>query len=188
MHLTDKMVIKLSKFLSLILRHKPENIGINLDNNGWCDLDELVSKLRSHGGERWKNITLETIDYVTEHNNKKRFTIKNGRIRAAQGHTTKAVDLEFKQIDPAHDLYHGTSRNVCPQIRENGLLPMQRHYVHLSADKETAYKVGKRHDQKPVIFKIDTIKAKEEGIIFYLSDNNVFLCKHVPFFLLEETE
>ena len=170
--------------MSLSLRHRPEAIGISLDRDGWCDLEKFVNRIKV-SKPRWGKVTIETIYDLVERDDKQRYTIENGRIRAAQGHTNKAIDIRFKEVVPTHDLFHGTSRRAYDDIRKSGLLPMRRQYVHLSVDKKTAQKVGSRHDSKPIIFKVNVQKALEQGVVFYLSDNNVYLCKHVPFSVLE---
>ncbi len=168
--------IKISKFLSLILRHKPETIGIALDAQGWADVEELLVKAAENG----RTIERRTLDEVVRTNDKKRFVIsKDGRrIRAAQGHSLD-LDLRFEQQAPPALLYHGTAERNIDAILARGLNKMARHHVHLSADRDTAHKVGIRYG-KPVILLVDTAKMARQGFVFYLSANGVWLTDHVP--------
>ncbi|BBM85731.1 RNA 2'-phosphotransferase [Candidatus Uabimicrobium amorphum] len=179
MELNENLRKKLSRFMALVLRHKPQTIGIKLDSDGWCDFETFLQKVQ-RSSPRWHKLTAENIHTVLEKCNKQRFTIKDGRIRANQGHSNKGVDLQFSEITPQEDLYHGTSRSAWEKIRQSGLLPMQRHHVHLSADLDTAWKVGKRYDKDPVILKIDVPGCQAADIKFFISENDVYLCKHIP--------
>jgi len=163
---------KISKFLSLLLRHKPQTIGLKLDANGWADIDELI--------EKSKNIKLDRalIDEVVAQNDKQRFIIKKNRIRANQGHSID-VDLEFKAIEPPSVLYHGTATRFLDSIMKIGLTKQKRQQVHLSKEIETAIAVGKRHG-KVALLKIDAQKMFEKGYEFYLSENGVWLTDSVP--------
>ncbi|MEM8839434.1 MAG: RNA 2'-phosphotransferase [Pseudomonadota bacterium] len=162
-----------SKFMSLVLRHKPEEIGIELDENGWARIDDLVE--RSNG-----TLTDDLVRRVVETSDKKRFAISpDGQfVRANQGHSI-AVDLEFVATEPPEALFHGTASRFVEQIRKEGLKPMSRQYVHLSSDEETATAVGTRHG-KPHIFLIEARAMSEAGYEFFLSENVVWLTKHVP--------
>lgn len=160
-----------SKFLSLILRHSPETVGIKLDKNGWADVDELLEKI---------NLDFETLDDIVETNDKKRFSFNEDltKIRANQGHSIN-IDLELKPIEPPHNLYHGTIANFLRSIAKEGLTKQNRQYVHLSKDTETAKKVGMRRG-KPIILAIRAEEMYEKGYKFYLSENGVWLTDHVP--------
>lgn len=166
---------KISKFLSLILRHQPETIHLKLDENGWADVDELMAKSAK------KNIyfTSEELDEVVETNNKQRFAFNEDKtkIRANQGHSID-VDLALTPQQPPEYLYHGTAEINIPSILEKGIEKRSRQHVHLSSDKETATKVGMRHG-KPVILTIRTGLMFREGIEFYLSENGVWLTDFV---------
>lgn len=166
----------ISKFLSLVLRHKPEEIGITMDANGWANVDELIAKCNL------KNIVFDfdTLDEVVIASDKQRFAFNDDytKIRANQGHTIN-VDMEFEPTKPADFLYHGTVEKFIDNIRLNGLKKMQRLHVHLSKDLETAIKVGSRRG-KPIILKIDASKMHKDGYTFYLSKNDVWLCESVP--------
>lgn len=166
---------KISKFLSLILRHQPETIGLKLDENGWADVEEL----RAKSAQKRIYFTPEELDEVVETNNKKRFAFNEDKtqIRASQGHSIN-IDLSLEDVQPPDFLYHGTAEANISSILEKGIEKRTRQHVHLSADKETATKVGMRHG-KPVILTIRTGKMFEEGILFYLSANGVWLTDFV---------
>ena len=174
--ISEKQNIKISKFLSLVLRHKPETIQIQLDDNGWVSVRELIEKLNNNG----KAINLEILKYVVETNSKKRFAFNDNKtkIRASQGHSLQ-IDLKYKPINPPDKLYHGTSERFLNSILKSGIEKRNRQHVHLSSDIETALKVGQRHG-KPVILKIQTAKMHMDGHKFYLSENNVWLTDYVP--------
>jgi putative RNA 2'-phosphotransferase len=163
---------KISKFLSLLLRHNPQTIGLKLDANGWADIDEII--------EKSKNIELNQalIDEVVAKNDKQRFVIKENKIRANQGHSID-VDLEFKAITPPNMLYHGTATRFLDSIMKTGLTKQKRQHVHLSKEIATAIAVGKRHG-KVVLLEIETKKMFESGYKFYLSENGVWLTDVVP--------
>lgn len=166
---------RISKYLSLVLRHKPEVIGLNLDENGWADVEELQEKCAKQN----RAFTLEELDEVVETNDKKRFIFNEDKtkIRANQGHSIE-VDLALKPQQPPEFLYHGTAEINISSILEKGIEKRNRQHVHLSHDKETATKVGMRHG-KPVILTIETEKMFQDGIDFYLSENNVWLTDFV---------
>jgi len=169
---------KISKFLSLLLRHNPQTIGLKLDANGWADIDEII--------EKSKNIELNRalIDEVVAKNDKQRFVIKENKIRANQGHSID-VDLEFKAITPPDMLYHGTATRFLDSIMKTGLTKQKRQHVHLSKEIATAIAVGKRHG-KVVILEIETKKMFESGYKFYLSENGVWLTDVVPVEYIKE--
>ncbi|MAS07608.1 MAG: RNA 2'-phosphotransferase [Ahrensia sp.] len=160
-----------SKFLSYVLRHAPESIGVALDGEGWVSVDELIEKARAAG----KRIDLATLREVVETNDKKRFTLSdNGaRIRAAQGHSVE-VDTVGDPVAPPAVLFHGTATRFLKPILEQGLKPMNRRHVHLSAETETAKKVGMRYGV-PVILRVDAGAMHAAGQPFYRADNGVWL-------------
>ncbi len=166
----------LSKFLSLVLRHQPETIGLTLDQAGWISLPELVMKARSHG----KAITEDDIHRIATNCEKQRFTISpdGTRIRAAQGHSV-TVALGLTPVTPPDTLFHGTATRFADAIRTEGLKPQARQQVHLSGDQETALKVGQRHG-KPIIFRVAANRMQAEGFYFYQADNGVWLTDAVP--------
>ena len=166
-----------SKYISLILRHKPETIGISLDEHGWADVQELIDGINASFSDRLDKEWLEEIVRTDE---KQRYSFNEDHtlIRANQGHSIP-VDVELEEKNPPALLYHGTGEKYVSAIDEQGLIPKSRLYVHLSADVPTAKKVGSRHG-KPVIYTIDCAKMTAEGYKFYLSANKVWLTKTVP--------
>ncbi len=167
-----------SKFLSLILRHQPEKIGLELDTNGWADINELIEKSKK------VKLTKELIVEVVAKDNKQRFIINDDKIRANQGHSIN-IDLALEAVEPPDILYHGTATRFLESIMKEGLTKQSRQHVHLSKDIETATMVGKRHG-KVVILKVDAKKMFEEGHEFYLSENGVWLTDSVGVEFLSE--
>ncbi len=177
----DKKTVEISRFLSFILRHQPDSIGLQLDAQGWADVDELLAKARRNG----KSISRELLQHVVETNDKKRFTLSDDgqRIRAAQGHSNATVQITYEPQTPPATLYHGTASRFIAAIMREGLKPGSRHHVHLSADLETARKVGARHG-KPVLLQLDVEAMLAAGMEFYCADNGVWLSAQVaPQFL-----
>lgn len=179
----ERRLERLSKFISMILRHKPQVIGITLDEHGWADVDELIKGINETGEEvEFSKATLETI---VKTDKKQRYSVSQDKtlIRANQGHSIP-VDVELEKKEPPKILYHGTGVKSVKVIQEQGLLPMERLYVHLSTDVETATNVGKRHGT-PVIFKVNTEQMQKDGYDFFQSVNGVWLTKEVPAKYLE---
>ena len=174
--MTEKQTKNISKFLSLVLRHKPQTLDLVLDENGWADVNTLLERMDRES----KTITFEELEYVVDNNDKKRFAFNEDktRIRASQGHSIN-IDLEYKAVKPPEFLYHGTPVKFIKPIQEKGLLKMKRHHVHLSKDVETATKVGARRG-KPVILTINAIDMYHDGYEFFVSDNGVWLTNKVP--------
>ncbi|WP_265426678.1 RNA 2'-phosphotransferase [Chryseobacterium sp. YIM B08800] len=166
---------KTSKFLSYVLRHHPELINLNLDENGWANVDELITKSTNDS----QGFTFEELDEIVETNDKKRFIFNEDktRIRANQGHSID-INLALIPQQPPEFLYHGTAQSNIDSILEKGIEKRNRQHVHLSQDRETATKVGMRHG-KPIILTINTEKMFDDGIEFYLSENNVWLTDFV---------
>lgn len=167
----------LSKFISLILRHKPQTIGITLDEHGWADVNALISGINNSGKY---TLDMSTLEEIVRTDNKQRYSFSEdrSRIRANQGHSVN-VDVELKECEPPEYLYHGTAERFVESILQQGLTPQTRLYVHLSKDTVTAEKVGKRHG-KPHIFTVDAGEMYRNGYKFYLSENGVWLTKYVP--------
>lgn len=167
----DKRTVKASKFLSLVLRHRPERIGVALDEGGWVDVDVLLAACAAHG----RRLTRAELDHVVATNNKKRFGYSEDgrRIRANQGHTVE-VDLGLAAAVPPDVLFHGTATRTLPLILDEGLRPMARQDVHLSADRETAVRVGSRHG-RPVVLAVDAGGLAATGHVFRVSANGVWL-------------
>jgi len=174
--MTEKEVKHTSKFLSLILRHQPGQIDLTLDTNGWAAVNVLLEKLNIYGTP----LTLAQLEHIVHTNNKKRFAFNEDgtKIRASQGHSI-AVELDLSPSLPPPILYHGTAQQYITAIQKDGLRPMQRQHVHLSADKATASMVGSRHG-KPVIIEVKAEEMFQDGYVFYLSANNVWLTDAVP--------
>ncbi len=167
---------RISKFLSLVLRHQPELIGIDLDAQGWTPVEDLIAKSQRHG-MRFSEAELRE---VVADSDKQRFAFSEDglMIRANQGHSV-AVDLALEPVTPPTVLYHGTVAKFLDAIREMGLLKGKRHHVHLSPDESTATIVGSRRG-KPVILTIESARMHANGILFYHSANGVWLTDHVP--------
>lgn len=172
----NKTTNTVSKFLSLVLRHKPELIGIELDTQGWVDVDILIKQLNANGA----SVDRELLDYVVETNSKKRFAFNENRerIRASQGHSIP-VEMGYVAQNPPDVLFHGTGEKSVASILNTGLEKRDRQYVHLSQDLQTATQVGSRHG-KPVVFTILAGEMQAAGYLFYLSENNVWLTDKVP--------
>lgn len=164
-----------SRYISLILRHKPETIGITLDEHGWADVDELIA-----GVSRTHPLTMKLLEEIVRTDEKQRYSFNGDKtlIRANQGHSIP-VDVELPELKPPAILYHGTGQKYVPSIDHQGLLPKSRLYVHLSADKDTAIKVGRRHGP-PIVYTVQAGKMFEDGYLFYRSINGVWLTKEVP--------
>ena len=167
----DDRVVRTSKFMSYVLRHRPQAIGLHLDEQGWAMVDELIETAVSHG----KTLDRALINEVVAKNDKKRFAFSTDgtKIRASQGHSIP-VDLGLTAVNPSPLLFHGTATKFMESIRQQGLEPRRRHHVHLSADYETAVKVGSRHGTA-VVLQIDAAQMAADGFDFYLSENGVWL-------------
>ncbi|MDC8004705.1 RNA 2'-phosphotransferase [Aureisphaera galaxeae] len=174
--MTEKQTKHISKFLSLVLRHAPEKIGLTLDEAGWANVDELLEKMNGKGPD----VDFEVLQYVVDTNNKKRFAFNDDKtkIRANQGHSI-TIEHGFTPVDPPEILYHGTGAKSVDSILQNGIEKRNRHHVHLSQDRETALKVGQRHG-KPVVLEIMATRMQADGHLFYLSENDVWLTDFVP--------
>jgi putative RNA 2'-phosphotransferase len=173
MSINDKTI---SKFLSLVLRHKPETIGLSLDEAGWADVSQLLQQAAAHAVP----ISLDKLKEIVSANDKHRFVFSEDqqRIRAAQGHSL-AVDLQLKEMVPPERLYHGTALQNIASIKAQGLQKRERQHVHLSTDRGTAKSVGARYG-KPYIFTVASARMHRDGFHFFLSDNGVWLTDRVP--------
>ncbi|MEM9776943.1 MAG: RNA 2'-phosphotransferase [Chloroflexota bacterium] len=168
---------KISKFLALILRHDPGRIGLELDPQGWANVDELLEKINR--SRKWQ-LTRDDLENVVAEDNKQRYRLNSDKtqIRASQGHSIQ-IDLGLEPVEPPAVLYHGTAKRFLNSIMDEGLVSKSRQHVHLSADVKTATTVGKRHG-RPAILLINTQQMAADGHQFYLSDNKVWLTDHVP--------
>ncbi|MEO3406403.1 RNA 2'-phosphotransferase [Mucilaginibacter sp. CAU 1740] len=174
--LTEKETTNLSKFLSLVLRHKPEEIGITLDEQGWVPVDELLDKLNKSG----RPVTFDVLQHIVDTNAKKRFAFNDDKlkIRASQGHSVE-VELGYEPQTPPDVLYHGTGEKSVESIMQSGLEKRTRQHVHLSSDINTAINVGSRHG-KPVVLIVAAGEMYKQGYPFYLSENKVWLTDAAP--------
>jgi len=169
--------VRLSKRMSMVLRHRPETAGLTLDANGWVPVADLLTAL---------GITRAELDLVVAHNDKARFAVSTGpdgadRIRASQGHSRRVVvDLDLPPATPPAELFHGTPRVNLEAILQEGLRPRSRHHVHLSVDMPTALTVGRRRSSDVVVFSVAAGVMAEEGHVFHRSDNGVWLTAVVP--------
>ncbi len=169
-------LVHISKFISLVLRHQPEAAGLSLDDNGWAPVDALLSALNGKG----MNVDLPLLQHIVETNDKKRFAFSDDGlfIRASQGHSI-SVNLDLLPLPPPEVLYHGTASRFLDSIREHGLRAGSRQHVHLSADSLAAAQVGMRHGT-PVVITVDAASMHSNGILFYRSENDVWLTDTVP--------
>ena len=175
--MNNTRLVKISKYLSFVLRHHPEKIGIKLDPHGWVAIEELLIAAKNHKFPIW-----ETELYtVVEKNDKKRFSLDHSGtfIRANQGHSIE-VDLQLEPQIPPNILYHGTGSDAIDSIKKTGLQKMSRHHVHLSNDITKARNVAKRRSGKSIVLVVDGIAMSQDGYKFYLSANNVWLVDEVP--------
>ena len=172
-----KDLVKASKYISLLLRHKPEEGDLTLNKEGYCPTVDLIRAVK----RKFSWFTLNDLYDIVNSDEKGRYSFNKVKtmIRANQGHSTNQVDITFKEVIPPDILYHGTATRFLNDIDREGLKPMSRQYVHLSKDIETATKVGTRHG-KLYIINIDAKKMYEDGYKFYLSENGVYLTKTVP--------
>ena len=173
----DKTLVTTSKFLSLVLRHQPEIIGMTLDDEGWLAIDELIV----NANQRGHALTLQLLHEVVARNDKQRFALSDDglRIRASQGHSVAGVDLKLESQVPPETLYHGTVAAFIESIRVGGLQKRSRNHVHLSADETTAIRVGSRRG-KPIILRVAAAAMHQDGHQFYQSANGVWLVDSVP--------
>lgn len=172
----NRKLVKVSKFLSLVLRHKPEKIRLSIDRKGWAEVDELVRKASEVGF----SLSDQLLQHVVEHSDKQRFSFSEDRlrIRANYGHSIP-VDHDLPPSVPPEFLFHGTATRSVRSIKRQGLIPKKRNYVHLSLDQETATRVGRRHG-KPVVLTIQAGKMYECGFQFFCSAHSVWLTPGVP--------
>ncbi|MFJ7796404.1 RNA 2'-phosphotransferase [Pseudomonas sp. NPDC096950] len=175
--MSKKLLDETSKFLSYVLRHEPQAIGLELDIDGWAYIHTLISGAARDG----RTLDRQLIQQVVDSSDKKRFSISDDgqRIRAVQGHSTKTVDLQFEEKRPPATLYHGTATRFMASIQEQGLIPGSRHHVHLSQEVETANAVGQRYGTV-VILKVAALQMLEQGYKFYQAENGVWLTEQVP--------
>jgi putative RNA 2'-phosphotransferase len=172
----DDRLTQTSKFLSYVLRHNPGALALNLDPGGWADVDTLIERARADG----RSLSRSRLRHVLDAGDKTRFSLSEdgSKIRANYGHSID-VDLDVEPTPPTGSLYHGTARHALSAIREEGLTPQSRQYVHLSSTREAATAVGQRHGP-PVVLPIDAPALHEAGYTLYRSTDTVWLTRHVP--------
>jgi putative RNA 2'-phosphotransferase len=181
----QRRLTKLSKFLSLILRHQPERFALAIDGEGWASLPEVMEILKGLPNFRWATrADVMTVVEEGSRDDKHRFEVEENRIRARYGHSF-AQPIHYEPCAPPPVLYHGTSQRALAAIRREGLHPMGRQYVHLSPDPETAARVGARHDEEPVVLTVRAAQAHAAGVVFHQADEAVYLTKHVPAVFVE---
>ena len=179
--MTNKEQNNLSKYIALILRHRPDVIGITLDEHGWANVSDLLK-----GINKTQTITMKMLEKIVEEDSKQRYSFNREKtlIRANQGHSVP-VDVEPEEKEPPEILWHGTGEKYVASIDKQGLIHKSRLYVHLSKDKETAVKVGKRHGN-PALYQVKAKQMYDDGYKFYLSVNGVWLTKDVPVKYIEK--
>lgn len=175
---TKKELVQISRKMAYCLRHHPEEYGIELDDEGWVSIKTFLKAMNDKHHYQLK-LTETRLKEVINQSSKQRYSIKDGKIRALYGHSFKK-EIKHEIGTPPDVLFHGTSRGALDQILKEGLKPCSRQFVHLSIDEETAEQVGRRHDDKPVILKVDTISARKEGIDFFVGNNTTWLAKTIP--------
>ena len=171
----------LSRYMSLILRHKPEVIGITLDEHGWASVNDLICGIEKNN----PGFNMDILEQIVRTDSKQRYSFNDDKslIRANQGHSVN-VDVELKEKEPPEYLYHGTGEKYVKSINQDGLIHKSRLYVHLSKDIKTSENVGKRHG-KEVVYRINSGQMYRDGYKFYLSENGIWLTKEVPIKYLE---
>ncbi|MFQ6057880.1 MAG: RNA 2'-phosphotransferase [Anaerolineae bacterium] len=175
--LSSRQRTRLSKFMSLILRHRPEEFGLTLDREGFVGLADLARAIAS--AEGWSWVTQEHIREVAETCPKGRFEIRGGRIQARYGHSIP-LEIPYPAVTPPQVLYHGTPRQAVARILREGLRPMGRQYVHLSTSREGAIQVGRRRDPSPVVLRIRAREAMEQEVVFFQGTAEIYLARQIP--------
>ncbi|AKK00371.1 RNA 2'-phosphotransferase [Pseudomonas chlororaphis] len=172
-----KRLNETSKFLSYVLRHEPQAIGLQLDGEGWADIGSLIAGAACDG----RSLDIALIQAVVDSSDKKRFSLSEDglRIGAVQGHSNASVRIQYIEKEPPALLYHGTATRFLDSIREKGLIAGSRHHVHLSQDMPTAIAVGQRYG-KPVVLEVEALRMHQQGFSFFQADNGVWLTDHVP--------
>ena len=175
--MNNKQFNEISKFLIYIMRHEPHAIGLELDTEGWADINSLITGAAKEG----RLLDQTAIHKVVNNSDKKRFTLSDDgqRIRAAQGHSAPDVNLQHIEKEPPEFLYHGTATRFLESIFQQGLVAGSRHHVHLSQETLTAIAVGQRYG-KPVVLKIESLRMHQQGFKFFQAENSVWLTESVP--------
>lgn len=171
--LENDVRIEVSKYVSYLLRHNPQDL--EMDDEGFVELPQLLSKVR----RRFPTVDRKLLIVIVERSERKRFEIVGDKVRALYGHTVE-VNVHLEEDTQVEQLYHGTTPEAAEQILRTGLQPMKRKWVHLSPTKEIAYEVGKRRTDSPVILIIDAAQARNRGLRFFKATDKVYVCSHVP--------
>lgn len=174
----NERLTRLSKTISHALRHRPQDYGLVLDAEGWVAVDDLLAALRRRFGAR-RTVSLAEIEQIMAESEKQRFELRDGKIRAFYGHSTP-TKIERESTTPPTILYHGTTQEAAQAILREGLRSMKRQYVHLSTDEKTARLVGLRRTSRPVILHIAALEAHQQGIKFYLGNEDIWLADPIP--------
>ncbi len=171
----DDNLTRISRFLCLVLRHKPEAAGITLDEHGWANTDALIANV----SKKYPALDFKLLEQIVATDEKGRYAFSDDKkmIRCVQGHSIP-VDLELEEKEPPAILYHGTCTRFTESIETYGLQSQTRLYIHLSADRKTAVKVGSRHGE-PVVYAVDAAALFHDGYKFFLSTNKIWLCQHI---------
>lgn len=181
--MSQDQVVQLSKFLSLLLRHKPEILNLNMDKHGFVRLSELLQKIKEK--PRWQWVDRKRIEKVLNQDPKRRFEVQTRKnhlyVRATYGHSeTLPITIHYPSVQPSHPLYHGTQQRKLESIMETGLQPMSRKYVHLSANVEDALKVANRRKGSTIILKIKAKSFIEQGGTIYKATDRLYLSPRIP--------
>lgn len=171
-------LVQLSKTMAYALRHQPTQFGLTLDDEGWVTVDDLLAALRRHRSD-WQDLRAEDFAEVIAQSDKQRYEMRDDKIRAYYGHSTPHKIMQTATTPPAI-LFHGTTPQAASTIRVQGLKPMKRQYVHLSAEEETARQVALRRTQRPVLLRVSALEAYQQGIKFYLGNDMVWLAEPIP--------
>lgn len=174
----NEYYIRLSKTISHALRHKPEEYSLQLDAEGWVSVEKLLDALRQRRSA-WQQVSVADLERIIAESEKQRFEMNNGKIRAYYGHST-SEKVDKQPVTPPVILYHGTTRQAAEAIRREGLKSMKRQYVHLSTDEQTARIVARRRTGQPVILRIAALEAHQQGIHFYLGNEDIWLADPIP--------
>ncbi len=177
MTIMEQKLIQLSRTLAYALRHDPASFGIALDEEGWVPVQDLLVALRRRSA--WRNVQGEDLAAVIAQSDKKRYEMQDGKIRAYYGHSL-AQKVKREATVPPAILFHGTTKQAAGAIKLEGLKSMNRQYVHLSADRETAWQVALRRTHKPVILEVSALQAHQHGIKFYLGSDMIWLADYIP--------
>ncbi|AUG85871.1 putative RNA2`-phosphotransferase [Erwinia phage Rebecca] len=182
--MSKKLDTRKSMFLALVLRHRPEEIGITLDENGWVKVSEVITGFTFTG----RGLSLPELEIIVETDEKKRYQLSDDKcyIRAVQGHSHESVmNMQLEVATPPKYLYHGTQQISCESIERQGILRLKRLYVHLTDDIEAAWRAATRKRTAGAVYRIDTEKMTRMGHVFYRAENGVWLAKRIPFSVIE---